>query len=91
MFRWKRTNFEGFPRVYLRFKAKDSDSDELVEYRIQDLPEEKFKDAIDFYTGDQFLRDEQFTKGTGNRIKFQSKIICSFKTLNRGQRRSRSS
>lgn len=66
MFRWKRTIFEGYPRVYLRFNARDRGSNDLVEYRIQDLPEDRFQDALKFYEDDQYLREEQFARGLGN-------------------------
>lgn len=65
MFKWKRQNFDGFPHVYMRFKARDTDRDDLVEYRIQDLPEDRFEDAVNFMLGDQYLREEPFAKGTG--------------------------
>lgn len=68
MFRWKRTNFEGYPRVYLRFSARDQGSNDLVEYRIQNLPEDRFEDALEFYVDDQYLREEQFARGLGNII-----------------------
>lgn len=34
--------------VIWEFQAKDKDSDELVNYTIQKLPENRFQDAIDF-------------------------------------------
>lgn len=37
-----------FPQIYSTFMAKDRDSDELVEYRIQDIPEEDYERAVDF-------------------------------------------
>lgn len=43
--KWKRSDSE-FPKVWSTFKARDSDSDDLVEYRIQDLPESRFADAL---------------------------------------------
>uniref|UniRef100_A0A336LWE4 CSON003498 protein n=1 Tax=Culicoides sonorensis TaxID=179676 RepID=A0A336LWE4_CULSO len=63
MFGWSRLNFDEFPKVYMRFKAKDCESDDLVEYRIQDLPENRFDDALNFMFHDQYLREEPFAKG----------------------------
>lgn len=45
---WKRPKSSEFPKVWHTFKAKDIGSDELVEYRVQDLPESRFEDALDF-------------------------------------------
>lgn len=36
-----------FPQTYYTFKAKDSESEALVDYRIQDLPEEDYERALD--------------------------------------------
>jgi hypothetical protein len=36
-----------YPQVYHTFRAKDKDSDELVEYRVQDLPEEFIDEAVE--------------------------------------------
>lgn len=65
MFRWKRPNFDDFPKVYMRFKARDTETDDLVEYRIQDLPADRYEDAANFMIHDQYLREEPFAKGTG--------------------------
>lgn len=42
---WKRSINVEFPQIWSRFKAKDNDGS-LIEYRIQDLPEERFHEAI---------------------------------------------
>jgi len=39
-----------FPTVYYTFQAKDKGSDELVNYRVQDVPEEYFDRVIDLLT-----------------------------------------
>lgn len=46
-----------FSQIYYTFKAKDKESDELVEYRIQDLPEEDFERALDLLLSD-FVPEE---------------------------------
>lgn len=49
---WKRPENIAHPQVWIRFMAPDSDQNgKLVEYRVQDLPEERFADAIDFMSG----------------------------------------
>lgn len=35
---WKRPDNVPFPQVWLKFQAKDINSDDLVNYRVQDLP-----------------------------------------------------
>lgn len=45
-----------YPNVWLTFEASDENGD-LVQYRIQDLPEERFEDAIKHMQAN-FLLDE---------------------------------
>ena len=44
---WKRSSEIDFPQVWSRFETKNQDGS-IVEYRIQDLPEERFHEAIYF-------------------------------------------
>lgn len=46
-----------FPQIYSKFVAKDLNSDETVTYVIQDIPESRFQDAIQFMVR-QVLPDE---------------------------------
>lgn len=46
-----------FPQIYGAFKSKDKDSDDIVDYVIQDLPEEYFDEALDLLINDH-LPDE---------------------------------
>ncbi|XP_055310814.1 uncharacterized protein LOC129573785 [Sitodiplosis mosellana] len=46
-FIWKRPNTIAFPKVWHTFQARDLDSDELIEYRIQDLPLDRFDEALE--------------------------------------------
>ena len=62
---WKRANSSNFPQVWRTFTSKDSERDELVEYRIQDLPENRFKEAVEFMI-DVFCSDEPLTESHGN-------------------------
>lgn len=48
-----------YPQVYYAFNAKDKDSDVVVSYRVQDLPEEYFVKAVDLMVK-HFLADETF-------------------------------
>lgn len=42
--KWKRPDSVEYPRVWYTFKARDIDSDNLVSYRIQDLPIDRVDD-----------------------------------------------
>lgn len=68
MLEWRRPANIPYPNVWTTFKAKDLDSDELVEYRIQDVPEDRFDDVIQHMI-DNFCRDENCCRVSGN-IKF---------------------
>jgi GNAT superfamily N-acetyltransferase len=49
-FVWKRPEDVEFPKIWLDFKAGDPVTNEIVNYRIQDLPENLFGEAIKFMT-----------------------------------------
>lgn len=59
MYEFKRPANLSFPSVYRKFRARDSRSEEIIEYRIQDLPEERYEEAVDFMVK-YFLSDETF-------------------------------
>ncbi|KAL7028453.1 hypothetical protein ACKWTF_005842 [Chironomus riparius] len=46
-----------FPHVYCIFTAKDRGSDVMTEYRIQDIPEDRYEEAVDMMAN-VFLPDE---------------------------------
>lgn len=54
--RWKRPESLEYPNTWRRFKAKDTTSDNFIEYCIQDLPESRFDEALDSILP-VFLRD----------------------------------
>ncbi|XP_063702196.1 uncharacterized protein LOC134832183 [Culicoides brevitarsis] len=54
---WKRPENVAFPSVWLKFKAKDVNSDNLVEYRVQDMTEEDFEKGASRMK-EFFVRDE---------------------------------
>lgn len=64
-FSWKRPENVPFPSVWLKFTARDVNSETLVEYRVQDLPLHRYEDAID-YMCQHFLVDEPTCKSIGN-------------------------
>lgn len=52
------------PEVYYKFKAKDKNSDEIIEYRVQDLPMELYDEAIELFLKN-FLPDEILCNSRG--------------------------
>ncbi|XP_031623083.1 uncharacterized protein LOC116340630 [Contarinia nasturtii] len=62
--KWKRPRSTEFPKVWRSFNAVDIDSGKIVEYSIQDLPESRFKDGIDFM-GEHFCKDEPICEAFG--------------------------
>ncbi|KAL7024299.1 hypothetical protein ACKWTF_012978 [Chironomus riparius] len=59
-----RPNALPFPTIYHKFQAKDKDSDELVEYRVQDLLEEDYENGIDMMIS-EYCPEESFNKCRG--------------------------
>lgn len=56
------TDLVPFPNVWMEFVAKESKiSENLVKYRIQDLPEDRFDEAIE-YIAKYFLPDGAITQ-----------------------------
>ncbi|KAL7012193.1 hypothetical protein ACKWTF_014677 [Chironomus riparius] len=48
---------ESTPKIYSTFTAKDKDSDKIIEYRIQDIPKDKYEEAVNLYL-EHFIKDE---------------------------------
>lgn len=63
---WTRNPNVPYPKTWLRFKAKDLLSDNLVEYRICDLPENRFDEFFDLVEND-FLVNEPGNSTLGNK------------------------
>ncbi|XP_065079282.1 uncharacterized protein LOC135702184 [Ochlerotatus camptorhynchus] len=61
---WSRPAGTEWPRVWIRFRARDSLGDQLVDYRVQDLPEDRVRDAIE-HMKKHFLRDEPMCSSVG--------------------------
>lgn len=55
--KWKRPHSAEYPKVWHKFTAKDVDSDNLVEYRIEDLTESKYEASLAMMV-EYFCRDE---------------------------------
>lgn len=62
---WSRPNTVPNPNVWSTFKENDLNSDELVEYRIQDLPESLFDKAIEHMV-QNYIRDEPVSNTSGS-------------------------
>lgn len=61
---WKRPFSVYYPKVWHTFKAKDVNSDDIVEYRIEDLTEAKYDDALAMMV-EYFCRDEPTCQAYG--------------------------
>lgn len=61
---WTRPTSVTYPNVWTTFQAKDLDSDQIVEYRIQDLPESMFEKGIQHMI-DNYLHDEPLSNFFG--------------------------
>lgn len=49
MYKFKRPENLPLSQVYYKFTAKDKNSENLVKYRVQDLPEEYFEQVVEFF------------------------------------------
>lgn len=61
---WKRPESVDFPKVWHTFQARDIDSDNLVEYRIQDLPLNRVDDCYR-HLFDTLIPDEPIGQALG--------------------------
>ncbi|XP_031621398.1 uncharacterized protein LOC116339578 [Contarinia nasturtii] len=59
--KWKRPETIEFPKVWHTFKAKDLNTDELVEYRIQDLPTNRVEDVFEHMMAN-YIQDEPISQ-----------------------------
>lgn len=75
--KWKRPAVTEYPKIWRTFTAKNAQTSELVEYRIQDLPEERFEDAIEFMA-QIFCRLEPLCEGYGEyeMVNFPLNALC---------------
>lgn len=61
---WERPETAEYPKIWYTFKARDLNSDDLVEYRIQDLPLERVGDLYEHLNA-TFIPDEPATQAFG--------------------------
>ena len=62
--KWKRPDSVEYPKVWHRFKARDLNSDQLIEYRIEDLVESKAEEAFQ-HMRENYLVDEPLRQALG--------------------------
>ncbi|XP_059616299.1 uncharacterized protein LOC132261478 [Phlebotomus argentipes] len=55
--KWSRPESVSFPQVWWRFKAKDPESGEIVDYRIEDCTEDRFEEVVELMLN-CFIPDE---------------------------------
>lgn len=63
-FIWERPESKKIEKTWYKFHARDIDSDELVEYRIKDLPESKLQQGVTFMA-QHFCKDEPISQALG--------------------------
>lgn len=71
--KWKRP-VSSVSKVWSTFEAKNVDSDDLIEYRIQDLPESRFEEALENLVS-IFCKDEPLCEAYGTLL-FQRVSKC---------------
>lgn len=64
---WKAKSGQNYPRVWKTFQAKDLDNETLVEYRIVDLPEDRFEEVFRNFV-DDFLTSEPVCVALGMNV-----------------------
>lgn len=69
--KWKRPDTTEYPKVWYTFKARDLDSDELVEYRVQDLPLNRLDEIYEFMFNN-YIIDEPIGECLGKFVHFHS-------------------
>lgn len=69
--KWKRPNSVEYPKVWHRFMARDLNSNKLVEYRIEDLTDDRAEDAYQ-HMRDNYLAGEPVTVVLGKNCQFTS-------------------
>ncbi|XP_059619200.1 uncharacterized protein LOC132263451 [Phlebotomus argentipes] len=62
--KWSRSESIPFPQIWWRFPAKDPESGEIVEYRIEDCSEDRFDEIVDLMVN-CFTPDEPISASLG--------------------------
>lgn len=71
-----------YPNTWLPFKAKDLHSDNLVDYRICDLPENRYEDFLKVFD-DDFLQHEPIHSTLDNVIENNPEGVEAFKIISK--------
>lgn len=66
-FKWQRPDSVEYPKVWHRFRARDLNSENFVEYRIEDLVESRAEDAFT-HMKENFMPDEPVCQALGKTI-----------------------
>lgn len=66
--KWKRPATVEYPKVWHTFMARDTDSNEMIEYRIEDLTKSKADDVFNHML-QNYIQDEPVAEALG--IKFK--------------------
>lgn len=61
--KFERSGIVFIPQVYHSFTIKNKDTDEVEEYFVQDLPQEKVEEASEFMI-ENYVKHETFLKAT---------------------------
>lgn len=78
LYKFKRPENYEFPQTYYKFMAKDKNSENIVEYRVQDLTEDYYEIALDLMVK-YFVPDETFCSSKRIPEKENAiKVICEF-------------
>lgn len=64
---WIRPTSVEYPKIWHKFLARDVDSDKLVEYRIQDLPQSRAEDAYT-HMFDGYIQDQPIAQQFSERL-----------------------
>lgn len=65
-FEWSRPmDTVPYPNVWMEFEAKETkNSDKVIKYRIQDVPEDRFEELIQFHC-ENYIRDDPMLQSIG--------------------------
>lgn len=55
--KWKRGSEIPYPNTWLTFLAKNNVGDELIEYQIRDLTQDRFEEAFNIMVNDYFKNE----------------------------------
>lgn len=64
--KWKRPESSDFPKNWYTFKAKDTETDEIVDYFIEDLSESKIEEALNLFV-EHFCKEEPICNACGKK------------------------